>query len=75
MTEVYDEASRRDLVLGVLRCTCLRLKLIENEILTICTALRGGFISPDTALECAEEEAPGCIGFILETISTTGEAA
>jgi hypothetical protein len=67
MTGVHDEASRRDFVLGALRCTCLRLKLIENEILTIGTALRGGFITPDIALEWAEEVAPGCVGFIPET--------
>ena len=50
MTEVYDQTSRRDFVLAALRSTCLRVKLIENEIAAIGTALKGGFITPDTAL-------------------------
>ena len=69
MTVVYDETSRRDFVLAALRSTCLRVKLIENEITAIGTALGGGFITPDTALKWAEEVAPGCVGFIPETIS------
>jgi hypothetical protein len=73
MTVVYDETSRRDFVLAALRSTCLRVKLIENEIAAIGTALKGGFITPDTALEWAEEVAPGCVGFIPETISAAGE--
>jgi hypothetical protein len=75
MTESCDKASRRDFVLAALRSTCLRVKLIENEIAAIGVALRGGLIAPDVALEWAEEVAPGCVGFIPETISATGEAA
>jgi hypothetical protein len=65
-TQSTDQSSR-DFVLASLRCTCLRIKLIENEITAIGTALRGGLISPDLALEWAEEMAPGCIGFIPNT--------
>jgi hypothetical protein len=61
------DQSRRDFVLASLRCTCFRIKLIENEITAIGTALKGGLISPDLALEWAEEMAPGCIGFIPNT--------
>ena len=53
----------RTVVLASLRCTGLRVKLIENEITAIGVALKGGLISPDVALEWAEEVAPGCIGF------------
>ena len=74
MTVVHDKASRRDFVLAALRSTCLRVKLIENEIAAIGTALKGGFITPDTALEWAGEMAPGCVGFIPETISGSAEA-
>jgi hypothetical protein len=61
------DQSRRDFVLASLRCTCLRIKLIENEITAIGMALKGGLISPDLALEWAGEMAPGCIGFIPNT--------
>ena len=66
LTQSTDQ-SNRDFVLASLHCTCLRIKLIENEITAIGTALRGGLISPDLALEWAEEMAPGCIGFIPNT--------
>jgi hypothetical protein len=74
MTEVYDTDRRRDFVLAALRCTCLRVKLIENEITVIGTALKGGFITPDIALEWAAEMAPGCVGFIPNTVSAAGDA-
>jgi hypothetical protein len=74
MTEAYDTTSGRDFVLAALRCTCLRVKLIENEIAAIGSALKGGFITPDTALDWAEEVAPGCVGFIPETVSAAEEA-
>jgi hypothetical protein len=75
MTKVYDQTSRRDFVLAALRSTCLRVKLIENEITAIGTVLKGGFSTPDTALEWAEEVAPGCVGFIPETISASPRRA
>ena len=58
-----------------LRCTCLRVKLIDNELAAIGTALKGGFISPEAALEWAEEVAPGCISFIPEAITAEGAPA
>ena len=69
---VPDLASRRDFVLAALRCTCLRVKLIDNELVSIGVALKGGFISPETALEWAEYVAPGCVSFIPESISAEG---
>jgi hypothetical protein len=64
----FAQASRRDFILAQLRGTSLRVKLIDNEIAAIGTALKAGFITPDTALEWAEEMAPGCIGFIPDTV-------
>jgi hypothetical protein len=61
---MQSQPSRTEFVLASLRCTSLRVKLIENEITAIGVALKGGLISPDMALEWAEEVAPGCIGFI-----------
>ena len=75
MSTAPDQDSRRDFVLASLRCTCLRVKLIDNELAAIGTALKGGFISPDTALEWAEEVAPGCVGFIPEAVTAEGVAA
>ena len=57
-----SQAGRTEFVLAALRRTSLRVKLIDNEITTIGAALKGGLISPDVALEWAEEVAPGCIG-------------
>lgn len=70
-----DTSSRRDFVLAALRCTCIRVRLIDNELAAIGTALKGNFISPETALEWAEEVAPGCVGFIPEAITANGGVA
>lgn len=70
-----DSESRRDFVLAALRSTCLRVKLIDNELSMIGTALKGGFISPETALEWAEDVAPGCVSFIPEAITAEGSIA
>jgi len=70
-----DHESRRDFVLAALRCTCLRVKEIDHELAAIGIALKGGFISPETALEWAEEVAPGCVGLIPEAITAKGVVA
>ncbi len=72
---VTDAESRRDFVLAALRTTCIRVKLIDNELAMIGTALKGGFISPETALEWAEDVAPGCVSFIPEAITAEGVIA
>ncbi|MCA6108564.1 hypothetical protein [Bradyrhizobium cenepequi] len=66
---IPDTESRHEFVLATLRRTHFRAKLIENELAVIGVALKGGAISPDTALEWAEEVAPGCVGFIPEAIT------
>lgn len=59
--------SKHDYVLAVLRATCVRVRLIETELHTIGVALKGNLISPEMALECANEIAPGCAAIVAET--------
>jgi hypothetical protein len=62
----HSEASRdrQEFVVAALRSASLRVRLIANEIDTAGTALKGGFISPETALEWVNEVAPGCVGYL-----------
>jgi hypothetical protein len=62
--------SRHEYVLAVLRTTCVRVRLIEHELQAIGVALKGNLISPETALECADEVAPGCASIVSETMET-----
>jgi hypothetical protein len=55
-------------VLAALRSVSLRVRLINSEIEEVGTALKGGQITPQMALEWAEECAPGCLGYIPETL-------
>ena len=70
-----DINSRRDFVLAALRSTCMRVKLIDNELAMIGTALKGGWITPETALQWAEDVAPGCVSFAPEAITAEGVGA
>ena len=45
----------------------VRVRLIESELHTIGIALRGNLISPEMALECADEIAPGCAVVVAQT--------
>jgi hypothetical protein len=53
------DTEQRDFVLAALRCSYLRVKLIENEMASIGVALKGGLISPEVAVEWAEENGIG----------------
>ncbi len=53
--------------LAVLRATCARVGLIETELQAIRIALQGQLISPEEALEYAEEIAPGCAAVVAES--------
>ena len=66
--------SKHQYTLSVLRATCARVRLIGSELESIGIALKGNFISPEMALECAEEIAPGCAAVVAEMI-TEGDAA
>ena len=59
---------KQEFVLAALRCTCLKVRLIENELQTIGIALKGNFIGPELALDWAEEVAPGCVGYVPEMV-------
>jgi hypothetical protein len=65
---------RQEFVLATLRSVSLRVRLIDNEIATAGAALKGGFISPETALEWVNEVAPGCVGY-LPAAFAEGQAA
>ena len=72
LARMRDQASRRQFVLASLRVTRDRVHLVMAEIDAIGTALREELISPDTALEWAQEVAPGCIGFIPVSVHLGG---
>jgi hypothetical protein len=73
LARMKDQASCREFVLAALRCTCLRVRLVEKELEQIGTSLKEELISPNTALEWAEEVAPGCVGFIPTTVHLAGD--
>jgi hypothetical protein len=62
---------KKEFVLSALRATLLRVRLIETELESAGVALKGDFISPEMALEWAEEIAPGCVGFVPATIGAS----
>jgi hypothetical protein len=72
----HSEASRdrQEFVLATLRSVSLRIRLIDNEIAAAGTALKGGLISPEIALEWVNEVAPGCVGY-LPAAFAEGQAA
>jgi hypothetical protein len=65
---------RQEFVLATLRSASLRVRLIDNEIAAAGAALRGGLITPETALEWVKEVAPGCVGY-LPAAFAEGQAA
>ena len=68
VAQLKSQPGQVEFVLAALRCTILRVKLIESELAAAGTALKGGWITPEAALEWAEEVAPGCVGFIPDAI-------
>src|SRR5262245_24774943 len=65
---------RQEFVLATLRSVSLRIRLIDNEVAAAGVALKGGLISPETALEWVNEVAPGCVGY-LPAAFAEGQAA
>ena len=53
-----------DLTLGSIRCAINRIDEIRQELINAGLALKAGYISPQQALDWAEEFAPGCVGYI-----------
>lgn len=70
-----SQNDRRDFTLAAIRSATLRVRLIANELESAGVALKGGLISPEVALEWAEDIAPGCVGFIPEVVTADGVAA
>ena len=65
---------RQEFVLATLRSVSLRIRLIDNEVAAAGTALKGGFITPEAALDWVNEVAPGCVGY-LPAAFAEGQAA
>jgi hypothetical protein len=61
--------------LAAIRSSCLRIKLIENELHSVGVALKSGFITPEDALDWAEEVAPGCVGYVPPAMARAKERA
>jgi hypothetical protein len=61
-----------DLTLGSIRCAVNRIDEIRQELINAGLALKAGYITPQQALDWAEEFAPGCVGYIpsLSGLST-----
>lgn len=61
-----------DLTLGSIRSAVNRIDEIRQELINAGLALKGGYISPQQAIDWAEEFAPGCVGYIppLSGLST-----
>jgi len=75
MTVISNQESRRNFTLAALRVALMRIKLIEYDLEAIGVALKGGLISPETALEWAEDVAPGCLCFVPDVVKAEGVAA
>ena len=66
--------SRKQFVLAELRYAHRRVATIAAELEVIGTALREDIITSDTALDWAEENAPGCLGYIPACVRIVPEA-
>ena len=66
--------SRKQFVLAELRYAHRRVLTIAAELEVIGTALREDIITSDTALDWAEENAPGRLGYIPACVRIVPEA-
>ena len=66
--------SRKEFVLAELRYAHRRALTVATELEVIGTALREDIITSDTALDWAEENAPGCLGYIPACVRIVPEA-
>ncbi|MGY4570483.1 hypothetical protein [Bradyrhizobium sp. USDA 3256] len=55
---------KTQLVLGTIKGAILRIDEIRQELINAGVALKAGYITPQAALDWAEEHAPGCVGYI-----------
>ena len=66
--EPIKPESRKQFVLAELRHAHRRVQALAAELEVIGTALKEDIITSDIALDWAEENAPGCLGFIPECV-------
>lgn len=59
-----EDAATREFALGSIRSAVLRIDEIRQEMINAGLALKGGYITPQAALEWCDEFAPGCLGYI-----------
>jgi hypothetical protein len=63
--------SRRDYLLGELRCAVLRARLWEADITAVALALKAGLVEPEQALELlADCDALHLVGAVREEAPT-----
>jgi hypothetical protein len=55
---------KTEFVLGAVKSAILRIDEIRQELVNAGVALKVGFITPQQALDWAEEYAPGCVGYV-----------
>ncbi|WP_375791321.1 hypothetical protein ACE102_21800 [Bradyrhizobium sp. vgs-9] len=60
---VLDKA-QVDLTLGAIRSAVNRIDEIRQELVNAGLSLKAGYVTPQQALDWAEEFAPGCVGFV-----------
>lgn len=53
-----------EFVLGALKSAILRVDEVRQELVNAGLALKAGFVTPQQALDWAEEAAPECVGYI-----------
>src|SRR4051794_19443417 len=61
-------AKNADYLLSILRVVSARIKLINEEVNSIGTALSRGLITPTRAIAMTEEAAPGCLDVVSISI-------
>ena len=66
--EPIKPESRKQFVLAELRHAHRRVQALASELEVIGVALKEDIITSDIALDWAEENAPGCLGFIPECV-------
>jgi hypothetical protein len=60
---ILDKA-QVDLTLGAIRCAVNRIDEIRQELVNAGLSLKAGYLTPQQALDWAEEFAPGCVGYV-----------
>jgi hypothetical protein len=55
---------KTEFVLGAVKSAILRIDEIRQELINAGVALKAGYITPQQALDWAEEFAPGCVGYV-----------